>query len=145
MKKLLTLIIIAAANLSLLSAVRSEEILKKDNNKYLGWEYRDRFKTCSGTLMSKTGGQILPTVITCPDDGPPGPTVSAEIAGTVVSTDNTNQTLTVKDTAGQEHQIFVPTSEKSKTADLKVGSDVTVGTSSGDTAEGNRVEGVDVR
>lgn len=108
--KNIAIVAVAVLGFSLALPVRAEELLKKGDKEYVGWELSDSFCTCRLEFISKAGGTIQETKRTCPA-GPPPPSAVATIDGTVVSADQTTKDLMVRDDKGNEHRLFVPTSE----------------------------------
>ena len=105
-----------------------EEILVKEELKYLGWQTsKDQFRTCSNTAIQIGNGRIEATGEKCPE---PQRIRPAMTIGTVQMVDVAGQTFEIKDNNGRLQTYFFSLPDKWKTYEalrsLKLGDKVIV-------------------
>ena len=117
--------------ISISETVIAEEMLFKQENKYLGWQTgKDQFKTCNNRYIQVGDGKVEKTGQKCERRTGPGPLMTK---GEVERVDTNKNTFTIRDASGQSHEFFYrasyPASEglqKTELKDLKAGDKVIV-------------------
>ncbi len=85
--------------------LHAEDLLKKKDVKYLGWQTsKDQFTTCSKTVMTIGDGKIEKTDQTCETNPPP----PAFRAGKIKSLDTENRIVEIETGDGKSAKFFYP-------------------------------------
>lgn len=119
-------------SISLPYPVMAEEMLYKEEAKYLGWHTgKKKFTTCSGNIIEVGTGRIEETNEKCEKTKPPLP-VNTIIKGRVENINYDNRTFQIKDEKGEFRLLFFPLADeekgKVKLKDIQIGNEVSVTT-----------------